>query len=170
MRKRPGTATMVQAHACCTPHGRLRGEPGAVRRLRDQRERLRASGHRAFEARVRPRRSPLPASPRRRVPFRQLARAFEFIRMAKAKMAPFCSRGAGPHWTRGIDACQPTPCAAPCRMRVATHRVPPAACQAAGGGLTMNGALWEASFQSRLRVQRQTTSWLPLCRHAVCAA
>jgi C4-dicarboxylate-specific signal transduction histidine kinase len=55
---RPVTATMVQAPACWAPHGCFLGAAGraaplgAVRRLRDQRERLRANGHRKDGSRV----------------------------------------------------------------------------------------------------------------------
>ena len=73
------TATMVQAPASWAPHGWLLGAagraapPGAVRRLREQRERLRASGPVNSRLRVRPHRSPIPALPRRRLLFRPWA-------------------------------------------------------------------------------------------------
>jgi hypothetical protein len=73
------TATMMQAPACWAPHGWLRGAagrgapPGTVRRLREQRERLRASGPVNSRLRVRPHRSPIPALPRRRLLFRPWA-------------------------------------------------------------------------------------------------
>jgi hypothetical protein len=80
---------------------------------------------------------------------------------------------SGPHRTRGIDACQPTPCATPCRVRIATHRR--VACQhrTAGCGWRPHDewSALQALRQSSLRLQPQTKPVAArLRRHAVCAA
>jgi CheB methylesterase len=138
------------------PHGWLlgaagRGAPlGAVRRLREQRERLRASGHRGFEVRVRPHRSPIPTLPRRRLLFRPWA----------AHWSPYGR--STQRWRHSAVALRPTSDARNRRVPADTLRdavqsayshTPRVACQprtAADGGHTMNGPRPQALFQSSL--------------------
>jgi hypothetical protein len=126
------------------PHGWLLGAagrsapPGAVRRRRSQRERLRASGHPEFEVRVRPHRSPISALPRRRFLFRPWA----------AHWSPYGR--SRQRWRHSAVALRPTLEARNRRVPADTLRdavqsayshTPRAVCQhrrAADGGHTMN--------------------------------
>ena len=151
------------------PHGWLLGAagraapPGAVRRLREQRERLRASGHREFEVRVRPHRSPIPTLPRRRLVFRPWA----------AHWSPYGR--SRQRWRHSAVALRPTSDARNRRVPADTLRdavqsayshTPRVVCQhrtAADGGHTMNGPLCRLhssqACASTVRPTRDCSSW-----------
>ena len=89
--------------------------------------------------------------------------------MAIAKMAPFCC-GVAAHIARGIDSCKPTPCATPCRVRIATHH---GACQrrmAADGGDTMKRPLCRLHSREVCAFTSHQPVAAGMRRHAICAA
>jgi hypothetical protein len=160
------------------PHGWLLGAVGraaphgAVRRLREQRQRLRASGRREFEVRVRPHRSPIPTLPRRRLLFRLWA----------AQWSPYGR--SGQRWRHAALAFRSTSNARNRRVPADTLResvqgayshTPRVACQhrTAGCGWRPHDewSALQALLQSSLRLQPQKKPVAArLRRHAVCAA
>ena len=129
MGMRPVTATMVQAPAYCARTVGSLVRPGAPRHP----ERCGA-----FESSVSG--SVRVVTVNSRFAFGRIAVPYRRCRASRSGRGPrigvhtegqgkdgaILLWGCGPHRTRGIDACQPTPCATPCRVRIATHRVSPA--------------------------------------------